>query len=169
MYMMGFVIVLAIYGIISLGVHFACAWFSKKECDNWDVMASFAFLWILFPFAFIIHYSINYMMYILEYVERLKNKMLEYKAVRERRQSEVKYKCHIIDQKIDTLKKQIYTDGGRLPFPGVAVSSHAPKVGARLIYNDDSHMLEPSIKIERDPLLVEAEQEVEQLLNERKL
>ena len=91
------------------------------------------------------------MMYIWKNVERLKSKMLEYKAVRERRQLEIKYRCHIIDEK------------------NIAVSSHAPKVGARLIYNDDSHMLEPSIKIERDPLLVEAEQEVERLLNERKL
>lgn len=154
---MYYVLALLAYGVITLGVYFVCSWFSKKEYDNWDMMASNAILWIMFPFVF----AIDGMMYIGENVERLKSKMLEYKAVRERRQLEVKYKCHIIDEKIDTMKKKIYT--------GVAVSSHAPKVGARLIYNDDNHMLEPSIKVERDPLLLEAEQEVEQLLNERKL
>ena len=51
---MYYVLALLAHGVITLGVYFVCSWFSKKEYDNWDMMAIMPFLWIMFPFAFII-------------------------------------------------------------------------------------------------------------------
>jgi len=136
---MGFVytlIAIAVYGIISLGVYFVCSWFSKKEYDDWDMLAAFAAFWILFPLYYAIRLLMNMFVFFGKGIDRLKNRMLEYKALRIRRGLERKEGRHIICTNGETLK-QVNVEYVSSP--------------------------------QKDPLLVEAEQEVEQLLNEGKL
>jgi hypothetical protein len=158
---MGFVytlIAIAVYGIISLGVYFVCSWFSKKEYDDWDMLAAFAAFWILFPLYYAIRLLMNMFVFFGKGIDRLKNRMLEYKALRIRRGLERKEGRHIIDEQ-----------GGT----GHHVNMTMRFVEKDLVCTNGETLKQVNVEYvsspQKDPLLVEAEQEVEQLLNEGKL
>jgi len=124
-------IILAIYNVISLGMYFACSWFSKEKYDNFDMMAANSWAWILFPVYFGAKCLVYGMMFVGEHIERLKNKMLEYKKYRTTLEQTGQKKYRVV-------KETVYT-GAYIPPPG------------------------------KDPFIIAAEEEVEQLLKERQL